>query len=673
MPSPTSSPFYTLRLDNPLINIDEAVLKFQDDFALCQDACELVRTTQGDGSVCFVKFFDNKENLDHFVSFLEKLSDKPLDLEILDFEHQLNLQLPGNLYIRGLLPTTTSENLYDIFCPYGDIQLCKIIYDDYGFSKGYGFVNLANKVQADEAISHLNGCNVDGNNLFINHHVSKKDRLKQLELKKENYSNIYVKNIPAKIQKDQLYSLFKKFGTIESVFLPPSDTNEQESKGYGFINFKYHDDALKAQEEMNGYEILPGYEMQISRAERKKDRFQFQNLNSHYSMDYLQATSFSPVSPSSLSNVDSNAFSFISPIASTDGYDEGNAEAAGEVETVSEAESGSNDDDLSTSNSKKGGPPITPFVLAMDSSIVPTVAGLPIAGPDYQDSNLYITHLPLDFTDTDLEGLFTEFGPIVSAKVITYQKGKRNGLLDQQIGSRDARGKDPESLVGKSKGFGFVCFQKPLFASKALMAMNGYRIDSTHVLNVSFAQRKENKFQRGKLHHYNQNNLGRFYRYLSYPNGTTDTNAGPVGAIPMGLMPSAAPVGPAGPMSAMNAVGPLGPLGPLGPISPMGHMLPGVIPLSPTSDSAPIYHSQITFDEENYDAGDNDDTNIKGKSNGKGKGRNGVDRFGDMSSSDASQYPSFVPYGGYYYYPYVPYVPVTPLAPESSDPKEVSR
>lgn len=602
---------YTLRIEDPSLDLREYILRFQEEFDLPESSCSMIRTTQGEKCISFIKFAHNKETMDKFIEFVKKgainKGSGDLEFDVIKSKHDLDLQLPGNLYIRGLLPTTRSEDLYGIFKPYGDIQSCKIIYDDYGFSKGYGFINFANKAQADEAVKHLNGCNVNGNMLFINHHVSKKDRLKELELRKQNYSHLYVKNIPASYPKDKLYDLFRKYGNIESVFLPSADGNANANKGYGFVNFKYHDDAVKAQKEMNGYELEKDYKIEISRAERKKDRFQYQSMNYRYGpVGYL------PI-----------------PVQPPENWED---EPDGSEERVEEDAEIEENADKSKKKDKGNGkfmPP--PFVMAADSNLISTSTGLPIAGPEYQDSNLYITHLPLEFKDSDLETLFAPYGPVVSAKVITYQRNSRNGRMDQRIGSRDAKGKDPETLVGKSKGFGFVCFQKPLYASKALVGMNGHRLDATHILNVSFAQRKENKFERGRLRHYNQNNLEGFYRFLQYPPPPKDGHTTDKGDIN----------GSTGDGSELGD--PQSPPPPGAFAIPPYEMPPAFYP-----PSFPVPYSEGSADDENGD----DDRTDDGRST---PGSQSEDE------ADTGKKVRYIPYGGYYYYPFAaPPYPVPP-------------
>lgn len=74
----------------------------------------------------------------------------------------------GNLYV-GHLPQTVDDNwLTKLFSPFGKIVKGKVIKDRVtGSSKGYGFVEFANPIDADAAVAQMNGYKIDGKVLAV--------------------------------------------------------------------------------------------------------------------------------------------------------------------------------------------------------------------------------------------------------------------------------------------------------------------------------------------------------------------------------------------------------------------------------------------------------------------------------------------------------------------------
>ncbi len=74
-----------------------------------------------------------------------------------------------NIYVGNLAPDTKEEELRQAFAEYGQVVSAKIIKDRYTFeSRGFGFVEIPNKAQAQEAIDNLNGTELKGNILRVN-------------------------------------------------------------------------------------------------------------------------------------------------------------------------------------------------------------------------------------------------------------------------------------------------------------------------------------------------------------------------------------------------------------------------------------------------------------------------------------------------------------------------
>ncbi|WP_417354534.1 RNA recognition motif domain-containing protein [Gallaecimonas pentaromativorans] len=74
-----------------------------------------------------------------------------------------------NLFVSNLPFRVESNDLAELFSPYGEVQRAHIVKDkETGRSKGFGFVEMADKVTGEAAIKGLNGQEYQGRNLVVN-------------------------------------------------------------------------------------------------------------------------------------------------------------------------------------------------------------------------------------------------------------------------------------------------------------------------------------------------------------------------------------------------------------------------------------------------------------------------------------------------------------------------
>jgi len=74
-----------------------------------------------------------------------------------------------NIYVGNLSYEVTEEDLKEAFSVFGEVDTVKIIKDNYtGRSKGFGFVEMPAKSEAQSAIEGLNGKDLKGRNLNVN-------------------------------------------------------------------------------------------------------------------------------------------------------------------------------------------------------------------------------------------------------------------------------------------------------------------------------------------------------------------------------------------------------------------------------------------------------------------------------------------------------------------------
>lgn len=73
------------------------------------------------------------------------------------------------LYVGNLSFNTTNQDLSELFGAVGTVESANIIEDrETGRSRGFGFVEMSSKEDGQNAISQLNGKEVDGRELKVN-------------------------------------------------------------------------------------------------------------------------------------------------------------------------------------------------------------------------------------------------------------------------------------------------------------------------------------------------------------------------------------------------------------------------------------------------------------------------------------------------------------------------
>ncbi len=81
-----------------------------------------------------------------------------------------------NIYVGNLPPQVVEQELETIFKEYGSIQSVKIIRDNIsGDSRGFGFIEMYDRVAAKKAIESLNSKDLRGNRIVVNEARPKTD------------------------------------------------------------------------------------------------------------------------------------------------------------------------------------------------------------------------------------------------------------------------------------------------------------------------------------------------------------------------------------------------------------------------------------------------------------------------------------------------------------------
>ena len=90
-----------------------------------------------------------------------------------------------NIYVGQLPYNTSEEELKALFTEYGEVASLNLITDKFsGQSKGFGFVEMPNNAEADQAIKGLNKSMLKGREIKVN---QAEERRKKSTFRKRRY------------------------------------------------------------------------------------------------------------------------------------------------------------------------------------------------------------------------------------------------------------------------------------------------------------------------------------------------------------------------------------------------------------------------------------------------------------------------------------------------------
>ncbi|KAK2489635.1 hypothetical protein MC885_000309 [Smutsia gigantea] len=227
---------------------------------------------------------DRKVFVDHFKSRRER--DAELGARAMEFT---------NIYVKNFRGDVDEQGLRDLFSQFGarvpqgvwgslfllfpgKMLSVKVMRDDSGHSRGFGFVNFEKHEEAQKAVMDMNGKEVSGQLLYVGRAQKRAERqnelkrrfeqMKQDRLNRYQGVNLYVKNLDDSIDDEKLRKEFSPYGVITSAKVM---TEGGHSKGFGFVCFSSPEEATKAVTEMNG-RIISTKPLYVALAQRKEER-----------------------------------------------------------------------------------------------------------------------------------------------------------------------------------------------------------------------------------------------------------------------------------------------------------------------------------------------------------------------------------------------------------------
>ncbi|RKO90795.1 hypothetical protein BDK51DRAFT_12345, partial [Blyttiomyces helicus] len=402
-------------------------------------------------------------------------------------------QNSASLYVGELDPTVTEAMLFEVFNLIGPVASIRVCRDAVTRrSLGYAYVNYHNMIDGERALETLNYSSLKGRPMRLM--WSQRDPA----LRKSGSGNIFIKNLDPSIDNKALYDTFAAFGHILSCKVA---TENEVSKGYGYVHFREQEAAEAAIKHVNGM-LLNDRKVYVGFHIPRKERLsKIEQMRAKYTNIYVKnldeevddaafAAMFEPFGEVTSAVVSkdetgrSKGFGFVNFSS--------NEDARKAVEEMHEKEVKGKQ--LYVARAQKRAEREEELRRQYEKVREEKLS-------KYQGVNLYVKNVDDTIDDEKLREEFSVYGVITSAKIMRDEK------------------------TNTSKGFGFVCFSSPDEATKAVTDMNGRMVGSKPIY-VALAQRKEVRRQQLSAQMQQRNQM-RMQQSVGVPG---------VGAYPAGSM-----------------------------------------------------------------------------------------------------------------------------------------
>lgn len=407
----------------------------------------------------------------------------------------------ASLYVGELDFSVTEAMLFELFSQIGPVASIRVCRDAVTRrSLGYAYVNYNTTSDGEKALEELNYTIIKGRPCRIM--WSQRDPA----LRKTGAGNVFIKNLDVAIDNKALHDTFAAFGNILSCKVAQDEHGN--SKGYGFVHYETDEAASQAIKHVNGM-LLNEKKVYVGHHIPKKDRqSKFEEMKANFTNVYVKN-----INPESTDEEFRELFAKYGDITSSSlarDQETGKNRGFGFVNFVSHEAAAKAVDELN-GNDFKGQDLYVGRAQKKHEREEELRRSYEAARQEkaqkYQGVNLYVKNLADDIDDEKLRSMFSDYGPITSAKVMRdtvvesdgeekEDKDKENQKeVEESTGSSEESGeqksdKKGEKKFGKSKGFGFVCFSNPDDATKAVADMN-QRMVNGKPLYVALAQRKD--------------------------------------------------------------------------------------------------------------------------------------------------------------------------------------
>lgn len=367
-----------------------------------------------------------------------------------------------SVFVGNLSKTVAEATLFKTFNQVGVISSARVVRDPTtGNSLGQAYLNFVDPVDAERALKTMNGLEIDGQKIRIR--------------RKKKETNLFIKEIPKEVTKQELEKAFEGYGKVASCRIMYDKAGNP--LGYGYLRFANQegaDNAIDAAMSDEGIAIN-GTKLNVQYYQTWKERTHEMQMNEHFfTCLHIKGYPESWDPEEELKKILRGGIHFSVDIPSTK---DGKNKKYCFVTFDTHEDAAECLKELEKPGRKKIDDEHELYVERLMTNFERQQASRKKYMEQKRENhrmhrgkNLYVKNFPLDWDKEQLTDLFGKYGTVTSAKVM------RN--------SKEA-----------SKGFGFVCFENKLSATRAMEALNGQQIEGKP-LCVNHAELKETRRQR---------------------------------------------------------------------------------------------------------------------------------------------------------------------------------
>ena len=366
------------------------------------------------------------------------------------------------IYLGGLPPDVDKYELNQFILSQGKFNIEEMM--THNGKKSFAYIKFKTKEEALEALKvlHLK----EFKNYIIKAEPFKSNKNKD---KKKHNTNLFIKNLPKDCTPKDVFELFSKFGTIDSIELKSAPNGE--CLGYGYIDFANEENAHEAIDKLNQSKFKD-HTLSVSLFTPKEKRIESYGNNQNLIPMLVVKKLPSDMDSAGLKNVfDIYGQIMISGIVNEpptflieNGKYKDNIEELSNINRYGIVLFTKKEEAIAALNQLQ-----SKYDLMLTESDAKIIEKVRKEKHDsmkakYEGSNLVVKNLPKEVDDKILFDIFSKYGPISSARVQT--QGVMKDIKDEKGNIIDKK------YIYESKGFGYVLFRKSEDAQKAKNELN---------------------------------------------------------------------------------------------------------------------------------------------------------------------------------------------------------